>query len=63
MDKLAIEAAEQYAHAGYPVGAEAILLVELDGCASEVEHLVGVTDAILRVYEGALRERRPTARP
>jgi glycolate dehydrogenase FAD-linked subunit len=48
MDKLAIEAAEQYAHAGYPVGAEAILLVELDGPASEVEHLIGRTDAILR---------------
>ncbi|HKI98151.1 MAG TPA: FAD-linked oxidase C-terminal domain-containing protein [bacterium] len=48
MDKLAIEAAEQYAHAGYPVGAEAILLVELDGPASEVEHLIGLTDTILR---------------
>jgi glycolate oxidase len=48
MDKLAIEASEQYAHAGYPVGAEAILLVELDGPASEVEHQIGRTDAILR---------------
>ena len=48
MDKLAIEASEAYAHAGYPVGAEAILLVELDGTASEVEHLIGLTDGILR---------------
>jgi hypothetical protein len=31
MDKLAIEASEQMAHAGYPVGRGAALLVELDG--------------------------------
>ena len=36
MDKLAVTAAEDYAGAGYPRDAEAILLVELDGCASEV---------------------------
>ena len=48
MDKLAIEASEEYAHAGYPVGAEAILLVELDGTVSEVEHLMGETEILLR---------------
>ncbi len=48
MDKLAIEATEAYVPSGYPVGAEAILLVELDGPASEVEHLLGVTEGILR---------------
>ena len=48
MDKLAIEASEAYAHAGYPVGAEAILLVELDGPESEVAHLMGRTEAVLR---------------
>lgn len=37
MDKLAIQAAEDFAHAGYPRAAEAILLCELDGAASEVE--------------------------
>jgi glycolate oxidase len=36
MDKLAISAAEDYSAAGYPRDAEAILLLELDGCASEV---------------------------
>ena len=36
MDKLAVEAAEQFAHAGYPLDAEAILLVELDGTSAEV---------------------------
>jgi glycolate oxidase len=37
MDKLAIEASEQMAHAGYPVGRGAALLVELDGAERECE--------------------------
>jgi glycolate oxidase len=37
MDKLAIEASEQMAHAGYPAGRGAALLVELDGAARECE--------------------------
>ena len=37
MDKLAIEAAEEMAHAGYPVGRAAALLVELDGAERECE--------------------------
>lgn len=36
MDNPAIRAAEDFVHAGYPVEAEAILLCELDGTASEV---------------------------
>ena len=36
MDKLAIQAAEDFIHAGYPVEAEAILLCELDGVESDV---------------------------
>jgi len=36
MDQLAIEAAEAFVHAGYPLGAKAILLCELDGVAEEV---------------------------
>jgi len=36
MDKLAIKAAEDFVHAGYPLYAEAILLCELDGCDTEV---------------------------
>ncbi len=35
MDAQAIDASEQMAHAGYPVGRGAALLVELDGAASE----------------------------
>jgi glycolate oxidase len=37
MDKLAIEASEQMANAGYPVGRGAALLVELDGAEQECE--------------------------
>jgi glycolate oxidase len=36
MDNLAIRAAEDYVHAGYPVEAVAILLCELDGTSEEV---------------------------
>ena len=38
MDALAIEAAEAAVHCGYPVGAGAVLIVELDGAAAEVRH-------------------------
>ncbi len=37
MDALAIRAAEDFVHAGYPADAAAILLCELDGVAAEVE--------------------------
>ncbi len=43
MDRLAIQAAEDFAHAGYPRDAEAILLCELDGTNAEVsEHVASV---------------------
>ncbi|GAA2790114.1 FAD-linked oxidase C-terminal domain-containing protein [Saccharopolyspora taberi] len=38
MDALAIEAAEQAVQCGYPEGAGAVLVVELDGPTAEVEH-------------------------
>ncbi|MGH3798299.1 MAG: FAD-linked oxidase C-terminal domain-containing protein [Pseudonocardiaceae bacterium] len=38
MDALAIEAAEAAVQCGYPQGAGAVLVVELDGPATEVEH-------------------------
>ncbi|MDH3715965.1 MAG: FAD-binding protein, partial [Gammaproteobacteria bacterium] len=40
MDNLAIRAAEEFVHAGYPVDAAAILLCELDGSEAEVATLV-----------------------
>lgn len=48
MDRLAIEASEDYAKAGYPVGAESILLIELDGPEVEVNHLLERTEKIVR---------------
>ncbi len=49
MDKLAIEAAENFVHAGYPLDAQAILLCELDGTNGEVsEHVRTVRDILTR---------------
>ena len=45
MDRLAIEAAEAAVHAGYPLGAGAVLLVELDGPMADVaQQLVAVSE-------------------
>jgi glycolate oxidase len=40
MDKYAIEAAEAFCHAGYPLDVEALLIVELDGPEVEVDYLI-----------------------
>jgi glycolate oxidase len=48
MDRLSIEAVEKGTHAGYPTDAGAVLLVELDGPAAEVEALVDPVAAIGR---------------
>jgi glycolate oxidase len=47
MDKLAIAAAEDFIHAGYPLDAEAILLCELDGVEADVRDDIGRVRAIL----------------
>ncbi|CAN5221036.1 FAD-linked oxidase C-terminal domain-containing protein [soil metagenome] len=46
MDKLAIHAAEEFVHAGYPLDAQALLIVELDGCGAEVDGLIARIEAI-----------------
>jgi glycolate oxidase len=46
MDAPAIHAAEDFVHAGYPLDCEALLIVELDGPGSEVDHLIGAVEAI-----------------
>ena len=46
MDRPAIHAAEDFVQAGYPRDVEALLIVELDGPAAEVEHLMGVVRGI-----------------
>jgi glycolate oxidase len=46
MDRPAIHAAEAFVGAGYPLNVEALLIVELDGCAPEVDHLIAVVERI-----------------
>ena len=46
MDKLALDAAEDFCQAGYPRDCQAVLIVELDGPASEVDHYIEVVTAI-----------------
>jgi glycolate oxidase len=48
MDKPAIDATEAFCHPGYPMDAGAILIVELDGHAAEVDELVDRVAAIAR---------------
>ena len=70
MDRLTIVAAEQAYHPGYPEGAEALLLVELDGIAVQVEEDTAAVDRICRALRrvrgargaGRRRARAPLAR-
>ena len=48
MDKLATQAAEDFVHAGYPLDVEALIIVELDGPAVEVDHLIERVAGIAR---------------
>ncbi|MDT8385483.1 MAG: FAD-linked oxidase C-terminal domain-containing protein [Gammaproteobacteria bacterium] len=56
MDRLAIKAAEDFVHAGYPRDAEAILLCELDGSNEEVSEQVMQVREILQ-HSGATEVR------
>ena len=49
MDKAAIHAAENFCHAGFPLDVEALLIVELDGPAVEVDHLLEKVREITRL--------------
>jgi glycolate oxidase len=48
MDRPAIQAVEQFVHAGYPLDIEALLIVELDGPQAEVDHLLSRVQAIAK---------------
>ena len=48
MDKLAIQAAEDFAQVGYPTDAEAILLCELDGSNEEVSEQILIVRDIMQ---------------
>ena len=57
MDRLSIEAVEDFLGCGYPRGVEALLLVELDGGGAEVEARIGTLETLLR-QAGATELRR-----
>lgn len=46
MDTFAIQAAEEFVNAGYPLDVEALLIIELDGPEVEVEYLIEKVAAI-----------------
>ncbi|HTQ33337.1 MAG TPA: FAD-linked oxidase C-terminal domain-containing protein, partial [Stellaceae bacterium] len=48
MDRPAIHASEAYAQAGYPLDVEALLIVELDGPAAEVDHLLATVEQLAK---------------
>ena len=48
MDRPAIHAVEEFVHAGYPLDVEALLIVELDGPAAEVDHLIARVESIAK---------------
>ena len=50
MDRLSIEAVEEFLGCGYPLGVESLLLVEVDGPAAEVEEQI---DAVERTVNAA----------
>ena len=54
MDKPAIHAAEAFVKAGYPLGAEAMLIVELDGAPAEVDFLIGKVRAIAQDHRATV---------
>lgn len=51
MDRLTIQAAEEFVHAGYPTDVEAILLCEMDGTRDEVAAQVSRVKGILGTQE------------
>ena len=57
MDNLVIQAVEQSVHAGYPLDAEAVLIIELDGLADGMEEQ---TERILEICQrnGVVSSRR-----
>ncbi len=56
MDRLAIEAAEDFVHAGYPLDAAAILLCEIDGHPAEIETELARVAEVLKA-QGATEVR------
>jgi glycolate oxidase len=62
MDKPAIHAAEDFVKVGYPLDVEALLIVELDGPAAEVDHLCSQVTQIAQA-QGAVSCRMSSSEP
>ncbi len=62
MDKPAIHAAEAFVNVGYPLDVEALLIVELDGPAAEVDHLCAQVTALAQA-QGAVSCRMSSGEP
>lgn len=54
MDRLAIHAAEEFVHAGYPLDVEALLIVELDGPEAEVSDLLKRVEKIAKANKASV---------
>ena len=50
MDRPAIKVCEDFAHAGYPLDVEALLIVEVEGAESEIKTLLDRISAIARAF-------------
>ncbi|HXZ47408.1 MAG TPA: FAD-linked oxidase C-terminal domain-containing protein [Usitatibacter sp.] len=62
MDRIVIEACERFMAMGFPAGAEALLLAEVDGCAEETLEAAHAVRAILeRCGAGEVREAADAA--
>jgi glycolate oxidase len=51
MDRPAIHACEAYAHAGYPLDAEALLIIEVEGCVEEQNDLLATIGAMCEEFD------------
>ena len=51
MDRPAIHACEAFAHAGYPLDAEAMLIIEVEGCTAEQDELLAKISAICANFD------------
>ena len=51
MDRPAIHACEDFAHAGYPLDAEAMLIIEVEGSVEEQDRLLGQLSAICNRFD------------
>lgn len=62
MDQVTVGAVEAHYHAGYPTGAGAVLLVEVDGIAESTRELIAAIRDVLTKSEGyAMREAQTPA--